>query len=176
MLPVQIVKRSGERSQSVRTEGQDHFRCHEGISLFQRPAEAVRMNAHDDPGLVSLIGLRLRQKVSAVHEGHTTAVSPVFSGIRVTEDHKGVGLMAGGAPRTAGGQPSMGDTGPLYIALHGMSSMEGDQVHISVRQVYTAGQCPQETNGRFSPVLYPAGSCDYIRLFQNPIIQDYLQF
>lgn len=68
MIPDTAMEILGKTVETIRTEGQNHFRCSKSIARLQRITESFLLQAYEGTGLIKLIFLHFCLKASAVHK------------------------------------------------------------------------------------------------------------
>ena len=130
----------GQLRKTLVREGHQNLRGFKGFARFQRPAEALIMNAHDGPDGAGLVKFNIRPVVAGVHQHHAIALPKILGGGPVAEDHEGIVLMAGYPPGRGNGLNTVHQVPPLHGALHGVPPVEVEQLPVAKGQIQ-AGRC-----------------------------------
>ena len=117
-----------ERAEAVGCEAQKQLRGVKGRSRLQRPAEEAFSDAGDDAERAGLIQFQLGLVVAGIAEHQAAALALVLIGFMITEDDKGIVLMAGIASLRGNRADSVGNGDPLRQPLHGMAAVKVDTV------------------------------------------------
>ena len=130
MFPDSPMILTAHLSKAIRRTDHCRLRSSKCLPRFQRPAEMIRMNPHDQTAVLKLTALHSRFKVAAVQK-HSAVTHPlVFISIMIAENYEGIVLMAGYPAHTAHTEYPGTQWSPVRTPLHQMACVEGKQIHI----------------------------------------------
>ena len=138
-LPDEPVIVAGQFAQALVGVAEQHLGGGESFARGQMPPEPVGVNAGDQTGGAVVVHLDVGAVVAGVDRHHAVAAAPVLGGSGLTEDHKGVVMVAGSAPHTAHPADVPAQMGALGHPLHGVAAVELDQVPLAEGQIQAGG-------------------------------------
>ena len=108
----------------------NHLRGFKGFPRLNLIDELLRMDPHHKAELVILIQFNFRKKIAAVYQRESIAFPKILSRFLVTQDHKGILLVAGGTPYTSDGVDMVRHPLPFHLTLLPIPARQADQIHI----------------------------------------------
>ena len=120
------------------------------------------MDAADQAGGTVLVHLNVGAVAAGIYQHHAVAQAGSLGGIPVTQDHKGIVVVAGSA---AGGGNSLNGVGQgraLHLAFHGVAAVEVDQIPFTEGQIQAEGRGLFQPQGMGAVVAQPGGAGDDI--------------
>ena len=171
VLPDGPVELAAHLPQAAGGADQRRLRGGEGGVWLQGPAELVGVDAHHQPDVVILAGLRLGLEIAAVQQHGPVAQAVVLVGLPVAEDHKGVVLVAGGPTDAAHPLDAGTQRGAAGGPLHHVAAVKGDQVQIGALEVQTQGGALAQADGRASAVAYLDRAGNQVAVLKHAIGQ-----
>ena len=171
MVPDGFVEIAAQQAKAGTAVAENYFRGLEALAGSQIPAEAVGVDAADQPGLADLVLFHLHGKLAAVDERETVALPLLLIGAGGAEDREGVVVVAAGAPDTADGLDAVAHRLALEIPLGAVAAVEGDPVKIIVLPVDAAAGGLFQHHRGLAPVgdLHRPG--DDVQGRQHPVQQ-----
>jgi hypothetical protein len=170
-LPDGPVELAAHLPEAAGRADQSRLRRGERLAGGQGVAEVVGVNAQNQAGVFKLAALHTRLEIAAIEQHSPVADAVVFVRVLVAEDHKGVVLVAGGAPDAAHALDPGAQRGPVQAALHDVAAVKGDEVQVGTGKVQTQGGTPAQAHGLGPGVDHPHTAGDQVVLLKHTVVQ-----
>ena len=125
----------GKPAQPLIAVCKDDLRGGKLLAGLQKPAEAIVMDAGDQADQAVLGQFHIGAETAGIDRHHAAAGAGFLRGLPVAEDHKRIVVMAGRTPGGGNRLDGICQVHALYLAFHGMTAVEVDQIPLPEGQV-----------------------------------------
>ena len=171
ILPDGPVELAAHLAKAAGGADQGRLRGGKGLAGGQRPAEMVGVDPQKQTVVLQLGALRRGQEVAAVYQRGPIAQAVILARPVLAEHHKGVVVVAGGAPDALHTLNALAQRGPVGAPLHHVAAVEGDEVIVAAQEVQAQGGAPAQPDRARPLIHHPDSPGDEVVSFQHPVVQ-----